>query len=148
MCPQDRRLLIIATSSDYPTLQDFGITDIFNNKIRVDPVKDVEELNQVLYGVNAFDPATTAKIGRVLADNDPSGRLDLGIKHILQDFSRARASARWYRQQQKSARENEREMGGVSWSDQQEAYEESELAEAEKNKRAETFTRLMVDRMA
>ena len=108
------------------------MTDIFSKKLRIDPVRDRDEMGKILNAVQAFDPNTIQRVSRTLASNDPQGRLDLGVKHILQDFSEARAAARMKRQQRES---------------REEGVDPQELAAQEARDRSEMFTKLMMDRM-
>jgi hypothetical protein len=90
--------LIVATTSDYKTLKDFGLTHIFEQKLRVDPVQDIGEMKHILTTVQAFDPRTIEKVCGVLGNWYPNG-MDLPIKDLLLYFSQARRRGEIHRQQ-------------------------------------------------
>lgn len=138
-------MLIIATTSDYQVLQDFGMTDMFSKKVRVDPVQDVNEMGRILEKIQAFDPDPVRKIVQVLKQGsaDDQGRLNLGIKHLLELYSEARATARKKRMERAARRSDEREMDGIVLSEDGMRAEESQLNAEEIKDRANRFVELV-----
>ncbi|KAJ7693898.1 vesicular-fusion protein SEC18 [Mycena rosella] len=96
--PKDRRLLVIATTSNRPILTDLGFMD-FNSVMRVPPITSLSALEYVIQEVDLF-PADEERRDaiRMLRDagfdkksrDDPTSRLQIGIKKLLSIVEMAR----------------------------------------------------------
>ncbi|KAJ7715218.1 vesicular-fusion protein SEC18 [Mycena olivaceomarginata] len=96
--PKDRRLLVIATTSNRPILTDLGFAD-FNSVLRVPPVTSLSALEAVIREVDLFPQEEDRRDAvRMLRDagfdrksrDDPSSRLQIGIKKLLSILEMAR----------------------------------------------------------
>ncbi|KAJ7806616.1 P-loop containing nucleoside triphosphate hydrolase protein [Mycena olivaceomarginata] len=96
--PKDRRLLVIATTSNRPILTDLGFAD-FNSVLRIPPVTSLSALEVVIREVDLFPQDEDRRDAvRMLRDagfdrksrDDPSSRLQIGIKKLLSILEMAR----------------------------------------------------------
>ncbi|KAJ7126428.1 vesicular-fusion protein SEC18 [Mycena crocata] len=96
--PKDRRLLVIATTSNRPILTDLGFMD-FNSVMRVPPITTLAALEYVVQEVGLFPVDEDRRDAmRMLRDagfdkksrDDPSSRLQIGIKKLLSVIEMAR----------------------------------------------------------
>ncbi|KAF8213952.1 vesicular-fusion protein SEC18 [Mycena galopus ATCC 62051] len=96
--PKDRRLLVIATTSNRPILTDLGFAD-FNSVMRVPPITSLSALEYVINEVELFPVEEDRRDAvRMLRDagfdkksrDDPSSRLQIGIKKLLSIIEMAR----------------------------------------------------------
>ncbi|KAJ7129270.1 AAA-domain-containing protein [Mycena epipterygia] len=96
--PKDRRLLVIATTSNRPILTDLGFMD-FNAVMRVPPITSLEAFEYVVQEVELFPTSEDRRDAmRMLRDagfgqksrDDPSSRLQIGIKKLLSIIEMAR----------------------------------------------------------
>ncbi|KAJ7098764.1 vesicular-fusion protein SEC18 [Mycena belliarum] len=96
--PKDRRLLVIATTSNRPILTDLGFMD-FNAVMRVPPITSLSALEYVVREVDLFPADEDRRDAiRMLRDagfdkksrDDPSSRLQIGIKKLLSIIEMAR----------------------------------------------------------
>ncbi|KAJ6482822.1 vesicular-fusion protein SEC18 [Mycena vitilis] len=96
--PKDRRLLVIATTSNRPILTDLGFAD-FNSVMRVPPITSLSALKYVLQEVDLF-PAPGDLDGAIemlreagfdkKSRDDLTSRLQIGIKKLLSIIEMAR----------------------------------------------------------
>ncbi|KAF7355680.1 hypothetical protein MSAN_01485800 [Mycena sanguinolenta] len=96
--PKDRRLLVIATTSNRPILTDLGFAD-FNSVMRVPPITSLSALEYVIQEVDLFPiEEERSDAMRMLRDagfdkksrDDPTSRLQIGIKKLLSIIEMAR----------------------------------------------------------
>ncbi|KAJ7741033.1 vesicular-fusion protein SEC18 [Mycena metata] len=96
--PKDRRLLVIATTSNRPILTDLGFAE-FNAVMRVPPITSLSALEYVIQEVDLFPHEEDRRDAvRMLRDagfdkktrDDPSSRLQIGIKKLLSIIEMAR----------------------------------------------------------
>ncbi|KAJ7213717.1 P-loop containing nucleoside triphosphate hydrolase protein [Mycena haematopus] len=96
--PKDRRLLVIATTSNRPILTDLGFAD-FNSVMRVPPITSLPALEYVIQEVELFPIEEDRRDAmRMLRDagfdkksrDDPTSRLQIGIKKLLSIIEMAR----------------------------------------------------------
>jgi hypothetical protein len=143
---QGHRRLVIATVSDFQLAKEFDIQDRFDRTIRVDPVKNVEELDRILSELQAFDPESIIRISRTLTQSDTEGgKLNLGVKRILLDWEQARDQAKKERNYQEQMIASER--GDQRVSTERLRYEQQELEAREMRDRAERFVHLIQSRL-
>ncbi|KAF7352445.1 hypothetical protein MVEN_01209200 [Mycena venus] len=96
--PKDRRLLVIATTSNRPILTDLGFAD-FNSVMRVPPITSLPALEYVIQEADLFPVDEDRRDAiRMLRDagfdkksrDDPTSRLQIGIKKLLSIIEMAR----------------------------------------------------------
>ena len=95
---QDRRLLIIATSSLRPVLTDLGLSEIFDAELRVPPITSLRALESVLKEVALFPSsderrqavAMLAQAGFGNSEAEETSRLNVGVKKLLSMVEMAR----------------------------------------------------------
>ena len=94
---QNRRLLIIATSSLRSILTDLGLSETFDSEIYVPPITSITSLDRILREVELFpDESQQQDAIRMLTDvgfstrEDGSSRLQIGIKKLLSLIEMAR----------------------------------------------------------
>ncbi|ODQ64408.1 AAA-domain-containing protein [Nadsonia fulvescens var. elongata DSM 6958] len=86
--PPNRRLLIIATTSERSVLNQIGLLSKFTSKIPVPNVTTINELSKSLELVDFLDNESRQSIcDKVQAQN--GGRVGVGIKHILSHIDTA-----------------------------------------------------------
>ncbi|KAJ8462123.1 hypothetical protein ONZ45_g18048 [Pleurotus djamor] len=94
--PKGRRLLVIATTSDRPLMNDLGIFGIFDSDLYVPPVSRLSSLAHVLEELQLFQSANEqhqalSKLRQAgFADEDTSSKLHIGIKKLLSNIEMAR----------------------------------------------------------
>lgn len=84
--PKDKRLLILATTSNRLVLTDMGMQDSFAADIRVPPIDSLEQLEAVIRAVDLFpDARQHAQAMQALqsAGMGEEGRLAVGVKKLL-----------------------------------------------------------------
>jgi vesicle-fusing ATPase len=100
-CPQDKRLLVIATTSLRPLLTELGLSDVFDSELRVPPISNLSSLERVLREVQLFSSEDELRqTMRMLADagfavdldeeEDAALHLQVGIKKLLSIVEMAR----------------------------------------------------------
>ncbi|KIM46470.1 hypothetical protein M413DRAFT_441563 [Hebeloma cylindrosporum] len=95
--PKGRRLLIIATSSLRPILTDLGLSETFDQELRVPPISSLRAMEHVLQELELFPSDQHRKRAiRMLEDagfagrDDLSPKLQIGIKKLLSIVEMAR----------------------------------------------------------
>lgn len=96
--PQDRRLLLIATSSLRPVLTDLGLSEIFDAELRVPPISKLRHLTHILKEVELFRSegelrnavAMLEQAGFGGEEDESTSRLNIGIKKLLSIVEMAR----------------------------------------------------------
>ncbi|KAK4699400.1 hypothetical protein P7C70_g6860, partial [Phenoliferia sp. Uapishka_3] len=83
---QDRRLLILCTTSNRSMLTDMDVMDAFGADIRVPAIDTLQQLNYVLKDVELFrnqqeEQRTMQLLGQAGFNNE--GRLNIGVKKLL-----------------------------------------------------------------
>lgn len=86
--PQDKRLLILTTTSSYSVLRQMDILSCFDNEIDVPDVGNLDELNNIMIETEFLDDAERVKVINQLARTRPA--INLGIKKILTNIETAR----------------------------------------------------------
>lgn len=86
--PQDRRLLIMTTTSAYSVLQQMDILSCFDNEIAVPNMTNLDELNNVMIESNFLDDAGRVKVINELSRSCPN--FNAGIKKTLTNIETAR----------------------------------------------------------
>ncbi|PTN17792.1 AAA family ATPase SEC18 [Saccharomyces cerevisiae] len=86
--PQDRRLLIMTTTSAYSVLQQMDILSCFDNEIAVPNMTNLNELNNVMIESNFLDDAGRVKVINELSRSCPT--FNVGIKKTLTNIETAR----------------------------------------------------------
>lgn len=86
--PQDRRLLIMTTTSAYSVLQQMDILSCFDNEIAVPNMTNLDELNNVMIESNFLDDAGRVKVINELSRSCPN--FNVGIKKTLTNIETAR----------------------------------------------------------
>ncbi|GAB1313540.1 transport between ER and Golgi ATPase protein [Madurella fahalii] len=100
--PKGHRLLIMATSSRLPVLQQLDITQAFDHQIRVPAVQDARELQTVLLKSEIFEAGDVTEVVNRVVEYSNSQRVGVGIKTILTTAETARLNARpteWFAEQ-------------------------------------------------
>jgi vesicle-fusing ATPase len=101
--PKGHRLLILATTSQLPVMEQLDITTAFDRQIRVPAVQDTREMANVLTESGAFEgPADVNEVLNRLREYSSSDRVGVGIKTILTTAETARLSAEpaeWFAEQ-------------------------------------------------
>jgi vesicle-fusing ATPase len=99
--PKDRRLLIIATSSLRPMLNDLGLSETFDQELRVPPISSLRAMAHVLQELELFPSDQHCKQAiRMLEEagfadgDDLSPKLQIGIKKLLSIVEMARQEPR------------------------------------------------------
>ena len=91
--PRDRRLLVIATTSNRLMLEDMGLIDAFAADVRVPPVSSLRSIEHVVREAQLFvTPEEHVRAIQLLAAaglGDP-GRVQIGIKKLLSEIEMAR----------------------------------------------------------
>jgi len=93
---QGRRLLVIATSSLGPHLVDLGLMEIFDAQIKVPPVSNLEQLQEILRAVDFYDGSVQHTIRSLPYPRDAieaettNMPLLIGIKKLLSIIEMAR----------------------------------------------------------
>ncbi|KAL0950212.1 hypothetical protein HGRIS_010202 [Hohenbuehelia grisea] len=94
--PKGHRLLVLATTSDRPLLNDLGLTGIFDSHLYVPPISRLSSLDYVLQEVELFRSdeerrAALAKLRQAgFSEEDTSSRMHVGIKKLLSTIEMAR----------------------------------------------------------
>ncbi|XP_006456762.1 hypothetical protein AGABI2DRAFT_188589 [Agaricus bisporus var. bisporus H97] len=97
--PKGRRLLIIATSSLRPEMNDLGLANIFDSELRVPPITTIAALDHVLREVELFSQEneyretirTLTEAGFGAGDDmNMNSRMQIGIKRLLSMIEMAR----------------------------------------------------------
>lgn len=84
--PKDKRLLILATTSNRLVLTDMGMQDSFGADIRVPPIDSLDQLEAVIKAVELFpDQRRHDQVMQALrqAGFGEEGRLAVGVKKLL-----------------------------------------------------------------
>lgn len=100
--PKGHRLLILATSSQRPVLQQLDITRVFDRQIRVPAVQDARELETVLLKSEIFDVGDVTEVVNRVVEYSNSQRVGVGIKTILTTAETSRLNSRpaeWFAEQ-------------------------------------------------
>lgn len=95
---QNRRLLIIATSSLRPILTDLGLAETFDSEMHVPPVSSLRALEFVVRELELFSSSEERREAiRMLEEagfasdkNDMTSKLQIGIKKLLSIIEMAR----------------------------------------------------------
>jgi vesicle-fusing ATPase len=97
--PQNRRLLILATTSLRPVLTELGLSDAFDSELRVPPISSLRSVEMVLREVELFrsseDRRRAIEMLREagLGAPEEGGRgegLNIGVKRLLSMIEMAR----------------------------------------------------------
>ena len=86
--PQDRRLLIMTTTSAYSVLQQMDILSCFDNEIAVPNMSSIDEFNNVMMDSKFLNDADRVKVINELAQISP--KFNVGIKKALTNIETAR----------------------------------------------------------
>ncbi|AET41249.1 AAA family ATPase SEC18 Ecym_7426 [Eremothecium cymbalariae DBVPG len=86
--PNDRRLLIISTTSAHSVLRQMDIQSCFDNEIAVPNISSIDEFNKVMIESNFLDDAGRVYVINELAKLSP--QLNAGIKRVLTNIETAR----------------------------------------------------------
>ncbi|KAL3234930.1 Vesicular-fusion protein SEC18 [Nakaseomyces bracarensis] len=86
--PQDKRLLILTTTSNYSVLKQMDILSCFDNEIMVPNVTNLDELNNIMIESEFLDDADRVKVINNLARMKPV--LDIGVKKVLTNIETAK----------------------------------------------------------
>jgi vesicle-fusing ATPase len=78
---KSRRLLVIGTTSERTILKQMGL--VTDGEIAVPAVSGLDELNQILLSVKAFDDVTRERAVRDLQERTQTRDVKVGIKTIL-----------------------------------------------------------------
>lgn len=87
---QDRRLLVLATTSERSVLQQLSLFDRFDAQIAVPTVSTQQELGQVLRQSGAFSDGDNQQAIRQIEDITGSREVGVGIKKILTGIETAK----------------------------------------------------------
>ncbi|CAI5757169.1 unnamed protein product [Candida verbasci] len=77
--PKNRRLLIIATTSQYGVFRNMNLLDAFNDVIAVPPIRKIEEIAKVLDKLGFMTPNDRSEICNQLKDFD----INIGVKSLI-----------------------------------------------------------------
>ena len=86
--PQDRRLLIMTTTSTYSVLQQMDIMGCFDNEIAVPNMTTLDEFNNVMIDSEFLDDAERIQVINQLSSVSP--KINVGIKKTLTNIETAR----------------------------------------------------------
>ena len=78
---KNRRLLVIGTTSQRTILKQMGL--MTDGEVGVPPVSSLQELNQILISVKAFDDSTRQRILKEIQERTNTIDVKVGIKTIL-----------------------------------------------------------------
>ncbi|KAK2773207.1 transport between ER and Golgi ATPase protein [Onygenales sp. PD_12] len=81
--PKDRRLIILATTTERSILKQLDVFNSFNSDILVPNVNTYPELSYILREAQAFSPQETEEALRGLKELTQSDRIGVGIKKVL-----------------------------------------------------------------
>ncbi|KAK4237671.1 P-loop containing nucleoside triphosphate hydrolase protein [Achaetomium macrosporum] len=101
--PKGHRLLILATTSQLPVMEQLDVTTAFDRQIRVPAVQNTREMEAVLAESGTFEsPADVNEVLNRVREYTSSERVGVGIKTILTTAETARLSAQpaeWFAEQ-------------------------------------------------
>ncbi|KAL2710324.1 Vesicular-fusion protein SEC18 [Kluyveromyces marxianus] len=86
--PNNRRLLLISTTSAYSVLKQMDILSCFDNEIAVPNVSNLDELNNIMIDSGFLDDAGRVEVIQKLSQVTAS--LNVGIKKVLTNIETAR----------------------------------------------------------
>lgn len=86
--PQDKRLLILTTTSNYSVLKQMDILSCFDNEIQVPNVTNLDELNNIMIETEFLGDADRVQVINNLARIKPV--LDIGVKKVLTNIETAK----------------------------------------------------------
>ncbi|SCU92102.1 LAMI_0E08790g1_1 [Lachancea mirantina] len=86
--PQDRRLLIISTTSTHSVLQQMDLLSCFDNEIAIPNITTLDEFNNIMIESEFLDDAARVRVLNELAKM--GSHLNIGIKKALTNIETAR----------------------------------------------------------
>lgn len=81
--PKDRRLLIIATTSERSVMEQLQMTERFNSLVGVPTVDKYEQLQYILETTKAFNPEDSRRACARIEELTQATELGIGIKNVL-----------------------------------------------------------------
>lgn len=91
--PENYRLIVLATSSNYRLMKDLDILNCFNDEIAITNLSTIDELTGVMARTEFGDQEAQKQVSTQLAEVFPEGKLNISIKKVLFNIDTSKFSS-------------------------------------------------------